>query len=77
MPVTLHVGNLKVIDITLEMQTIFLSIMNNKRWHSLRILNDGRSALCEEKTQPVYWNTHITREMLVDCLRIFDSPQQQ
>ena len=23
--------------------------MNNKRWHSLQILNDGRSALCEEK----------------------------
>ena len=45
MPVTLHVGNLKVIDITLKMQTKFLSIMNNKSWHSLRILNDGRSAL--------------------------------
>ena len=26
-----------------------LSIMNNKSWHSLRILNDGRSALWEEK----------------------------
>ena len=23
--------------------------MNNKSWHSLRILNDGRSALREEK----------------------------
>ena len=23
--------------------------MNDKSWHSLRILNDGRSALCEEK----------------------------
>ena len=23
--------------------------MNNKSWHSLRILNNGRSALCEEK----------------------------
>ena len=53
MPVTLHVGNLKVIDITLEMQTNILSIMNNKMWHSLRILNDERSALCEEKIQSV------------------------
>ena len=25
--------------------------MNNKSWHSLRILNDGRSALREEKSQ--------------------------
>ena len=48
-PVTLHVGNLKVINITLKMQNFFLSIMNNKSWHSLRILNDGRSALFEEK----------------------------
>ena len=23
--------------------------MNKKRWQSLRILNDGRTALCEEK----------------------------
>ena len=45
MPVTLHFGNLKVIDITLKMKKKKLSIMNNKSWHSLRILNDGRSAL--------------------------------
>ena len=30
-----------------------LSIMNNKGWHSLQILNDGHSALCEEKIQSV------------------------
>ena len=53
MPVTLHVGNLKVSDITLKMQKTILIIMNNKSWHSLRILNDGRSALCEEKNQSV------------------------
>ena len=51
--------------------------MNDKSWHSLRILNDGRSALCEEKNQSVQWNTHFTREMSVDCSRFFDSPQQQ
>ena len=51
--------------------------MNNKSWHSLRILNDGRSALREEKNQSVQWNTHFTREMSVDCSRFFDSPQQQ
>ena len=44
MPVTLHVGNLA---------NKILSIMNNKSWHSLRILNDGCSALCEEKNQSV------------------------
>ena len=48
MPVTLHVGNLKVIDITLKCKKK-LSIMNNKSWHSLRILNDGRSALWKKK----------------------------
>ena len=49
MPVTLHVSNLKVIEITLKMQTKILSTMNNKSWHSLGILNDGRTALREEK----------------------------
>ena len=49
MPVTLHVGNLKVINITLKMKKKKLIMINNKSWHSLRILNDGRSALCEEK----------------------------
>ena len=51
--------------------------MNNKSWHPLRILNDGRSALREEKDQSVQWNTHFIREMSVDCSRFFDSPQQQ
>ena len=53
MPVTLHVGNLKVIDITLKNANKILSVMNNKRWHSLWILNEGRSALCEEKDRSV------------------------
>ena len=43
--------------------------MNDKSWHSLRILNDGRSALSEEKNQSVQWNTHFTREISVDCSR--------
>ena len=53
MPVTLHVGNLKVIRITLKMKKKKLSMMNNKSWHPLRILNGGRLALCEEKNQSV------------------------
>ena len=52
-PVTLHVGNQKVIDITFKNANKTLSTMNDKSWHSLRILNDGLSALCEEKNQSV------------------------
>ena len=47
-PVTLHVGNLKVIDITQKNANKILSMMNNNRWNSLRILDDGRSTLCEK-----------------------------
>ena len=77
MPVTLHVCNQKVIENHIKNANKISSTMNDKSWHSLRILNDGRSALCEEKNQSVQWNTHFTREMSVDCSRFFDSSQQQ
>ena len=51
--------------------------MNNKSWQSLRILNDGRSALWEEKKSVSVMEHAFYREMSVDCSRFFDSPHQQ
>ena len=51
--------------------------MNNKSWHSLRILNDGRSALREEKKsvsamEHAFYQGNVSR-----LFAVFDSPQQQ
>ena len=77
MPVTLHVGNLKVIDITLKMKQIFLGITNNKSWHSLRILNDGRSALWKEKKSVSVMEHAFYQGNVSRLFAVFNSPQQQ
>ena len=45
--------------------------MNNKRWHSLRILNDGRSALCEEKNSVSVMEHAFYQGNIGRLLRIF------
>ena len=52
--------------------------MNNKSWHSLQILNDGRSALWEEKKVSQCNGTRILLGKCQSTIRgFFDSPQQQ
>ena len=77
MPVTLRVGNLKVIGITLKNQKQnfkynehqkLASFTDAKRW--------TLSSVRRRKSVSVMY-THYTREMSVNCSRVFDSPQQQ
>ena len=50
--------------------------MNNKSWHPLRILNDGRSALCEEKQSVSVMKHAIYQGNVSRLFAVFDSPQQ-
>ena len=80
MPATLHVGNLKVIDITLKCKQNFkyneqqklAFFTDTKRW----TLSSVRRKKSVSVMEHAFYQGN-TREMSVDCSGFFDSPQQQ